>query len=116
MGNFCFFFWFVCIFFAMSSSARAGNTLENPHETFSVAKVNSNHIALTVIASKNVQATCDAESKKRGYGGFGRAVEACSFWDSSSINNKCTVVLPEMTNFHTLGHELRHCLKGNWHK
>jgi hypothetical protein len=116
MANFRFAIWFLFTLFLPFSSVRAGNTLENPHETFSIAKVNSNNIALTVIASKNVQATCDAESKKRGYGGFGRSVEACSFWDASSFNNKCTVVLPEVTNFHTIGHELRHCLKGNWHK
>lgn len=116
MSRFRVFFFFAWTFLGGTDLARAGETLENPHETFSIAKVNSNSIALTVIASKNVQATCDAESKKRGYGGFRQAVEACSFWDSSSINNKCTVVLPEVTNFHTIGHELRHCFKGNWHK
>lgn len=105
-----------CANIGSSFFAFAGNTLEDPHERFNINHLISNHIALTVIASKNVQATCDAESKKRGFGGFTTAVEACSFWDSSSVNNKCTVVLPVVTNFHTVGHELRHCMLGQFHK
>jgi hypothetical protein len=96
--------------------AHAATTSENPHEAFRITKVHSSNIALTLITSKNVQATCDAESKKRGLGGFLESVEACSFWDRSALNNKCTIVLPEVTNFHTIGHEMRHCFQGNWHK
>lgn len=98
------------------SFSHAANTLENPHEAFRFTKVHSHNISVTLITTKNVQATCNLESKKRGFGGFLEAVEACSFWDSSSFNNKCTVVLPEVTNFHTIGHEVRHCFQGNWHK
>jgi hypothetical protein len=102
--------------YAVCSSSHAANTLENPHEAFRFTKVHSNNITVTLITTKNVQATCNVQSKKRGFGGFSEAVEACSFWDSSSVNNKCTVVLPEVTNFHTIGHEVRHCFQGNWHK
>lgn len=91
-------------------------TSENPHEQFNITKLNANKIEVTFIATKNVRAVCEAESKKRGYGGFNKPVEACSFWDASSFNNKCTVVLPETTNFHTLGHEIRHCMQGSYHK
>lgn len=102
--------------YAVCSPNHAANTLENPHEAFRFTKVHSNNITVTLITTMNVQATCNVESKKRGFGGFAEAVEACSFWESSSVNNKCTVVLPEVTNFHTIGHEVRHCFQGNWHK
>lgn len=93
----------------------AANTLEDPHQAFDFRKVHSSNIEVKVITTKYVQKKCDEESKKRGYGGFKMSVEACSFWDSSRFNNKCTIVLPEVTNFHTIGHEVRHCFQGNWH-
>lgn len=91
------------------------NSLENPHERFSIAKLNSNKIEVAFITSKDVKTTCEAESKKRGFGGFKKPVEACSFFDTSSFNNKCTVVLPPITNYHMIGHEIRHCMQGNYH-
>jgi hypothetical protein len=98
------------------SNAFAYDTLEDPHEVFNVSKVNSSSIAVTFITSTNIQKTCDIESRKRGFGGFPYAVEACSFWDASPINNKCTIVVGKTTNYHTIGHEMRHCLQGNYHK
>lgn len=111
------------LFLGFVSSVNAGrtengeyfNSSENPHENFSIAKLNSDNIQITFIATKNVRAVCDAESKKRGYGGFKQSVEACSFFSSSPYNNTCTVVLPMVTNFHTIGHEVRHCRQGGYH-
>lgn len=90
--------------------------VENPHDAFDITKNFSNQMAITIIPSKNVQATCDAESRKRGLGGFSFAVEACSFWESTKTNNQCTIVLPTKANYHTIGHEMRHCMQGNYHK
>lgn len=112
------------LFLGFVSSVNAGrtengeyfNSSENPHENFSIAKLNSEKIEITFITTKNVRAVCDAESKKRGHGGFSYTVEACSFFSSSSYNNTCTIVLPIVTNFHTIGHEVRHCMQGNYHK
>lgn len=59
----------------------------------------------------NLQATCEAESHKRGLGGFNYALEACSFWD----DRQCTIVTSTNTTMHQLGHELRHCFMGNFH-
>lgn len=109
---------------AVAGAAIAGQTAngeffvtaENPHEHFSIAQMNANKIEMAFIATKDVRSVCDAESKKRGFGGFNRPVEACSFFDTSSFNNKCTVVLPTITNYHMIGHEIRHCMQGNFHK
>lgn len=111
------FFGLLLVFFMTNSFAQERfYTSENPHEEFSVSKVNANEIQLTFISANNVQHACDQESRKRGLGGFKYAVEACSFFDTKSTNNKCTIVVGKTTNYHTIGHEMRHCLQGNFHK
>lgn len=100
----------------VSTQVLAYSSTENPHEIFNISKIHSNTISVNIIPSDNVQKTCDTESKKRGFGGFHYSVEACSFWSSSKFGNSCTIVLPRNTNFHTVGHEMRHCMQGDFHK
>lgn len=59
----------------------------------------------------NVQANCEAESRQRGFGGFGYGVAACSFWSAST----CTIVTSTRPTMHQLGHELRHCYEHGFH-
>jgi hypothetical protein len=54
---------------------------------------------------------CQAESRRRGYGGFGIPVQACTFWEGKS----CTIYVGPTTNNDILGHEMRHCLQGAFH-
>jgi len=68
-------------------------------------------IALTWKVVSNPKAVCDAESRKRGNNGFAYEVQACAFWTQDT----CTIVISENTNMHTLGHEVMHCIKGDWH-
>lgn len=97
------------------NQVHAAKILDDPHQAFDFTAVHASNIEVKVITAKNVQKKCDEESNKRGYGGFKLNVQACSFWDFSRFNNKCTIVLPEKTNLHTIGHEVRHCFQGNWH-
>ena len=99
-----------------TESGEYFHSKENPHEQFNVTKLNSDKITVSFIVTDNVTAVCDAESKKRGYGGFNKAVEACSFYQNTPANNKCTVVLPKVTNYHMIGHEIRHCMQGSYHQ
>ena len=111
------FFVSAIVFFAeYCGSVEHYETTENPHEVFSMSTNHSNKVTISFVQAGNVQATCDAESKKRGLGGFLEAVEACSFWSASKVGNECTIVTAKKTNYHTLGHEVRHCLQGNFHK
>lgn len=71
----------------------------------------------------NVFEACDAESKNRGNGGFarlglGQKMDGCSFWSNTTPNktNMCTVITAKTTDHDTLGHEVRHCFQGNFHK
>ena len=59
----------------------------------------------------NPMQACDRESKKVGNGGFAYQVRACAFWYETT----CTIIAGKTTSQHTLGHEVLHCLKGDWH-
>lgn len=59
----------------------------------------------------NVQAVCEAESRKRGNKGFGYNLNACAFWDK----NVCTVITEKRTTLPVLGHEMLHCFQGEFH-
>ena len=84
---------------------------------FSTSGNLTNSTTINWVTVDNVQARCEAESRKRKFGGFGYAVEACSFWAKGPSNeNICTIVTGKYTNMHTLGHETRHCFQGSFHK
>ena len=83
----------------------------NPNAKFDTANNFTFKTTITHRPVDNVQKACDAESRKRGYGGFGYGVDACSFWD----DNTCTIITSKKTTTVILGHELRHCLQGAFH-
>ncbi len=75
------------------------------------------------IQVENVFDACDSESKKRGQGGFpkldkGKKMDGCSFWSNPSAKktNVCTIITGENTDHDTVGHEVRHCFQGRFHK
>lgn len=87
---------------------------------------NANIVTTSVInwiSVDNVFETCDAESKKRGNGGFsplikGTKMDGCSFWAKSNTpnTNTCTIITGKNTDQDTLGHEARHCFQGRFHQ
>jgi hypothetical protein len=87
---------------------------ENPHEQFDMTNNKTNETKIKFIQAANVTKACDAESKRRGFGGFNIEVDACSFYNASMT--ECTIITPLTANFHTIGHEVRHCLQAHWHK
>jgi hypothetical protein len=68
-------------------------------------------VSWMVVPAAQVQATCEAVSMKSGLGGFGFAVDACSFWHG----DKCLIITGKQTTMHEIGHELRHCYQGSFH-
>jgi len=83
----------------------------DPNAKFSTKNLPVNRLAITWLVTKDVQATCEAQSKQRGLGGFGYGVDACSFWTATS----CTIVTSTEPTMHFLGHELRHCFFHDFH-
>jgi phage terminase large subunit len=98
----------------MALATNAFAYYENPHQQFDMTRNKTNETKIKFIQAKDVTKACDAESKRRGFGGFGIAVDACSFYNWSM--DECTIITPLTANFHTLGHEVRHCLQGAFHK
>lgn len=68
-------------------------------------------VSWMVVPNSKVQATCETISKDSGLGGFGFAVDACSFWRKDT----CLIVTGSQTTHSELGHELRHCYQGSFH-
>jgi hypothetical protein len=102
-----------------SSSARAlgyKEFHEEPNKLFGTDVNRSEMVVITWETAKNVQKSCDRESKKRGLGGFDYQVEACSFWGTRMGVNVCHIITEKKTTLATIGHEMRHCYQGNWHK
>lgn len=87
----------------------------NPEKNFNARQVMTEKTTIEWHRVDNLQATCEAESKKRKLGGFGYSVEACSFWDKGFTGHTCHIFTRKDTNLHNLGHEVRHCFQGNFH-
>jgi len=105
-----------CLIFSLILAATATNTSanewDNPNLMFDTKKNFTEVSTIKWVIVDNVQAACEEESRKRGYGGFGYGVLACSFF----IGEQCTIITGKKTNMHTLGHEVRHCFQADLHK
>lgn len=100
----------------VANGAAARDTLEDPHQEFSTSGNHTDVSTITWQSASNVQAECDRQSKRRGFKPFAYSVEACSFWEGSRYGNQCHIVTSKRVNFHTIGHEMRHCFQGAFHK
>jgi hypothetical protein len=81
-------------------------------EMYSIRNLVTTETQVKIIRTDDVMKTCDAESKKLGFGGFrGTLMEACSFHN----NKTCTIIVGYRTNNDILGHEFRHCIQGSFH-
>ena len=98
----------ICMFASCHSFSE---DWKNPEAKFDARKVMTNKSTITWHRVDKVQSICEAESKKRGLGGFGYPVYACSFWDK----NICDIFTSKTPTLHDLGHEMRHCFQGNYH-
>jgi hypothetical protein len=86
---------------------------EDPHHSFDMTHNSTDKVEITFRYAVDITKACDAESKKRGLGGMPYGVDACSFWNWN--HSECLIITPKTANFHTIGHEVRHCLQGVWH-
>jgi hypothetical protein len=91
-------------------SAQTFHEWDNPSRKFPIENA---QFQTKIVATDAVQKVCERESKNRGFSGFNYAVNSCAFWNDAKT--ECTIVVPKNTSMHLLGHELLHCIKGNWH-
>jgi hypothetical protein len=101
---------------ALLASSVIATAAETPYDKFTGKDNFTNSTQVKWIQVPNVLATCDKESKSRGFPGYNYAIDGCSFWDTNSEGHTCLIITPFSTDFWTLGHELRHCFQGSYHK
>ena len=85
---------------------------DDPNAKFNATNTITNQTIVTWKRVDNVIEGCTAESKKLGVAVIKTPILACSFWTKTS----CTIITGKTTTQHSLGHELRHCFQGDWHK
>ena len=107
--------WFIIactiINFSYFGIAHAKPNWQDPNAMYNGSDNMTNNTQVIIKNVPNVQAVCETESKRRGNGGFGYSVEACSFWNT----NQCTIILPKRFTKEMLGHEMLHCIQGSFH-
>ena len=87
----------------------------NAEEPFNASNKMTEQSQIKWVTVSDVQGTCEKESRRRGNGGFGYPVQACTFWDKTSDGYQCTMITAKNPSIHTMGHEVRHCFQGNYH-
>jgi hypothetical protein len=89
---------------------------ETPLDKFSADNNMTNKTTVTWVPVDNIRKTCEEQSKRRGFGGFGIPMEACTFWDKGITGNSCVIYTPRTVDYWIIGHEMRHCFQGSFHK
>lgn len=93
---------------------------ESAYDTFRTDDGKYPTVVITYRSVDNVQKACDAEALKRNGKPFGIKMDACNFRDLAQFGDKvlptCLIIVPKITDYHTYGHELRHCFVGQFHK
>ena len=86
---------------------------ESPTEYWSMTtNLLTTQTLVNIKAVENPREFCEKESFRVGNRGFlGVPIVSCAFW----TKDKCTIIAGLVTNNDILGHELRHCLQGNFH-
>ena len=108
-----FLIFFMMVFLCQKSYAE---DWKNPYSLFDAKQLISDNVSIKWIRVSDIRATCEAESRKRGLGGFGYSMEACSFWGTGKDGKSfCDVFTRVKTTLHDIGHEMRHCFQGSFH-
>jgi hypothetical protein len=87
----------------------------NGDEKFDFTDRMTSSAKVNIKTVNNVDKVCEAESRKRGHGGFGMSVQACTFWHHGPLGSTCDIYLSKQTSMHEIGHEIRHCFAGSFH-
>lgn len=92
----------------LTSVAHAGQVshLEKWHT------VQSKNMTIQFQAVDNPRKVCEQQSKAYGNSGFAYTVDACAFWWP---DGRCHIIAGKRVDLDALGHELLHCIKGDWH-
>lgn len=102
---------FVCLLLVNSVAIA-----ENPSEMFPTDNNFTDTSKITWKQVDNVQAVCDKQHISTDGKPYGYKVLACSSWTKSIFGDKCEIITGKRTSLHIIGHEVRHCFQGDFHK
>lgn len=85
----------------------------NAESKFNMSKNKVSDFRISVKPVSDVNKACNEEARRRGFPGYKFSVDACTFWSGDFKN--CVIFTQKNTTMHILGHELRHCLVGDFH-
>ena len=102
------------LFALLLPCAALASDWRDPNAKFNTKANRTELLAVSwmVVPNAKVQATCEAISKDSGLGGFGFALDACSFWQKKT----CLIITGEQSTHAEAGHEIRHCFQGAFHR
>jgi hypothetical protein len=89
---------------------------ETPLDKFSAEQNKVTKTTITWIPVDDLRKTCEEQSRLRGFSGFGVPMQACAFWNNSITGNSCVIYTPKIVDYWMIGHEMRHCYQGSFHK
>lgn len=103
--------------FLLSSTVQADVYNDDPYAKFSTSNNFTSSVKVNWEIVDNVQETCNQLQVKYSGKPLTTKVYACSKWKNNRIfRDECTIITGKNTTMWTLGHEVRHCFQGSYHK
>lgn len=93
-------------------TSAAAENWRDPNEPFSTKRNQFGTVVVVWRPVDNVQLECEKANARRTGAPIGFEVEACSY----NVNNVCYVITSRWPTQYLLGHEVRHCFQGAFHK
>jgi hypothetical protein len=107
----------IIIFLAVFLIYRPSYANESHYDKFSTSKNFTNQTIMLWDQADDIQKACESKSREYGNSGFGYPIEACSFRFKNKGNQYiCHVITAKKVDMWTVGHEIRHCFQGEFHK
>ena len=89
---------------------------DNPNAVFDATNNMTNKASVEWVQVDDVQKVCDGIAEQKLNKKFGYRVESCASWKEGTFGFTCTIYTGKKTTMATLGHEIRHCFQGEFHK
>jgi hypothetical protein len=107
--------YIIFLFLISITSIASGD--ESPYDKFSAAGNITNVSNISWEYVTNVQQSCDQQRVREGGKPYAYKVQACSTWGTNLLGQHfCHIITGKTVDMWTLGHEIRHCFKGSFHK
>lgn len=107
---------FTTLFLTALTATATATAAESPYDKFSAKNSLTDKTTVKWVQVDDIRAGCDKESKRRGFSGYPKPIEACSFWTTTIFGDSCLIMTSRTPDYWTFGHELRHCFQGSFHK